>query len=395
MLNGLDQVNWTRLTHAYGPADDVPELIRKLVSPDAALRRKALRELNGNIYHQGTVYEATAYAVPFLLEVLTAPECDEQPQLLSLLSAVVTGFDEMWLPAGLPVADHRAAAVGGEAVLAAAPRPGDDDFDEDEADYEYVENLSAEDQGRMFAHIWVRAYDAVRAGVPLFRELLSWEPPVQCMAAYTLAWFPEDAQESLRALANVTEGDDEGVVAATASVAMGLLGGRPAITLDDPRPIARWGAAIALATVDGPAAPVDAVDELIAAAAGSLPDNTRMPFLEGNLAAYAASALRLTGDQHSGRTFDALLARIPSVSGSSAFHVVKEALHLAFPEGALQNGTGYAALDDRQRRLVDVLVASPDAWLINGRSFGNFSALVGEYRLPVSHDALRDYTAAG
>lgn len=391
MLNGLDQVDWARLTHAYGPADDVPGLIRKLVSPDAALRRKALRKLNGTIYHQGTIYEATACAVPFLLEVLTAPECDEQPQLLSLLTSIVTGFDEMWLPAGLPIAEHREAAVGGEAILAAAPRPGDDDFDEDEGDYEYVSGLPDEDQARMYAYLWVRAYDAVRAGVPLFRELLTWEPPVQCMAAYALAWFPEEAPESLLALANITEGDPEGVVAATASVSMGLLGGRPVITLDDPRPVARWGAAIALATVDGPDTGQDVVDELIAVAAGSIGDSDRVPFLEGNVAAYAGRALRLTGDGHGGRTFDALLARIPSVSGTSAFHVVKEALRLAFPSGALPSGTGYPSLDDRQRHLVDALAASPATWLIDGRKFGNFSMLVGEYGLPASNDALRAY----
>lgn len=391
MLNGLDQVDWARLTHAYGPADDVPDQIRDLVSPDGERRRKALWALNGNIYHQGTVYEATAHAVPFLLEVLTAPECDEQPQLLELLSGIVTGFDEMWLPEGLPIADHRAQAEGGEAVLAAAPRPGDDDFDEDEADSEYVEGLSDDDQRRMFAHVWVRAYDAVRAGVPLFRDLLTREPPVACMAAYTLAWFPEDAEESVRALATVTEGDDEGVVVATASVATGLLGGRPTTTLDDPRPLVRWGAAIALATLDGPDASQDVVDELISACA--LPGNDRVPFLGGNLAAYAGSVLRLTGDRHAARTFDALLEHIPSSTGSNAFHVVKEALRLAFPSGALPESTGYPLLDDRQRRLVDVLVASPDAWLLNGRSFGNFSALLSEYRLPGSRDALEDYTS--
>lgn len=393
MLNELDQVDWARLTHAYGAADDVPDQIRDLVSPDAERRQEALWELHGNIYHQGTIYEATAYAIPFLLEVLTAPECDEQPQLLGLLTSIVVGSDEMWLPGGLPVADHRVAAVGGEAVLAAAPRPGDDDFDEDEADYGYVEGLSDEDRSRMFAHVWVRSYDAVRAGVPLFRELLNSEPSVRCMAAYALAWFPEDAPESLRALANVTEGDEEGVVVATASVAMGLLGGRPTVTLDDPRPIARWGAAIALATVDGRDATDDVVDELISAAAGALPDSDRVPFLEGNLAAYAGGVLRLTGDRHAARTFDALLERVPSVSGSSAFHVVKEALHLAFPAGALPSGTGYPSLDDRQRRLVDGLAGSPGTWLIDGQNFGNFSMLVREYGLPASSEAMRNYAA--
>ncbi len=33
MLEGLNDINWQRLTHAYGPATDVPDLIRKLTSP--------------------------------------------------------------------------------------------------------------------------------------------------------------------------------------------------------------------------------------------------------------------------------------------------------------------------------------------------------------------------
>lgn len=392
MLDGLDQVDWARLTHAYGAARDVPDQIRELVSPDPARRRTALSKLYGNIYHQGTIYEATAHAVPFLLEVLAAPDYDEQPQLLRLLAAIVTGSDELWLPDGLPVAEHREAAVGGDVLLAAAPRPDDFDEDEDEDDYlDYLDDLTEDDQSRLFAHIWVTAYDAVRAGVPLFRELLTLDPPTQCMAAYALAWFPQEAPESLRALANVTEGDPEGVVAATASIAMGLLGGRPTVTLADERPLARWGAAIALAMADGPDATEDVVDELVAVAAGSIPDNARMPFLGGNLAGYAAAALGQTGDRHAGRTFDALLARIPAVSGSSAFGVVKEALRLAFP-ARLPAGTGYAALDERQRRLVDTLAASPRTWLIDGRSFGNFSMLVAGYGLPTGSEALRAYT---
>lgn len=81
----------------------------------------------------------------------------------------------------------------------------------------------------------------------------------------------------------------------------------------------------------------------------------------------------------------------PDPVRSSAFHVVKAALRLAFPSGALPAGTGYPSLDDRQSRLVDALAGSPATWLIDGRNFGNFSMLVGEYGLPATNDALRDY----
>lgn len=60
-------VNWASLSHAYGSAEDVPDVLRSLVSDDADVREEALSELYGNIWHQGTVYEATAPAVPFLI----------------------------------------------------------------------------------------------------------------------------------------------------------------------------------------------------------------------------------------------------------------------------------------------------------------------------------------
>src|SRR5438128_8301814 len=74
MLEGVDIVDWAALRHAYGEASDVPELLRSLLSSDAGRRHHAIYELFGNIYHQGTVYPATAAAVPFLYELLPSPK---------------------------------------------------------------------------------------------------------------------------------------------------------------------------------------------------------------------------------------------------------------------------------------------------------------------------------
>lgn len=62
----LDDVPWHTLTHAYGSAEDVPELIRALYRDDQETVDEAIHELYGNIHHQGTVYPASAPAVPFL-----------------------------------------------------------------------------------------------------------------------------------------------------------------------------------------------------------------------------------------------------------------------------------------------------------------------------------------
>jgi hypothetical protein len=63
-LDQLDKAPWGKLTQRLRQSDRCPRLIRGLVSKDAPERKTALRELFGNIWHQGTVYEATIHALP-------------------------------------------------------------------------------------------------------------------------------------------------------------------------------------------------------------------------------------------------------------------------------------------------------------------------------------------
>ena len=95
MLEGLDEINWWQLHHAYGEASDVPVLIHQLLSKDNATVDNAIYELFGNIWHQGTVYEASAYAIPFLQELLKSSEVDEQTKksLACLLASMADGYD--------------------------------------------------------------------------------------------------------------------------------------------------------------------------------------------------------------------------------------------------------------------------------------------------------------
>jgi len=160
VLEGLDQIDWARLTHAYGPATDVPDQIRAVHSADPAVRQRALHDMHGNIFHQGTRFEATAYAVPFLLEVVA--EDRTRADVLRLLTLIATGYDEGWLPEPFLIAESRRTAMGGDVLLASAPHPGDDGYDEETGYDEFVEALSHEDQTRLYAFIEVPAYDAVR-----------------------------------------------------------------------------------------------------------------------------------------------------------------------------------------------------------------------------------------
>jgi hypothetical protein len=91
MLEQLSSITWSELSHAYGSAEDVPQLLRDLASPDEQLRSRAQGTLYTNIYHQGTVYQGSAYAVPFLLELLREETVPEREELLILLAYLAQG----------------------------------------------------------------------------------------------------------------------------------------------------------------------------------------------------------------------------------------------------------------------------------------------------------------
>jgi hypothetical protein len=419
VLEGIDDIDWSVLEHAYGPANDVPDLVRALAGPGADEREKALRTLYGNVFHQGTRYEATAYVVPFVLELLADPATPGRAELVHLLTRLAVGYDEQWLPGTFPVVEHRTEAVGGEALLRAAPPVVDewaedddeDDFDDDEDEddedrYSYYESLSDEDAAALYAHVVLAAYDAVRAGVPLLRTLVADEDSaLRREAAYALAWFPEDAAGSVPALvaASAEPGDDG--AAATALVALGLLARGGDDGLVAPAAVAaaaargggpelvRGGAAVALAALWGAGAGPEVVAELVTWAGGGAVPRDDVPFLDGDVGSLAALALRHPGEAHAEVAFDALLRRLRSVSGPPAVTVLAEALRRAWPDGGpVPDGTPYAALTGPQQRLLAVLADSPATWRYGDFPlFGNFTGLLSSYALPRDPDRMRTY----
>jgi HEAT repeats len=112
VLDGLAEIPWRDLSHAYGSAEDVPGLLRAIASGDAEAAGNAVHELFGNIWHQGTVCEATEYAVPFLARMAAAglASCD----LAQLLGCIAeSGDDRSATPGGAR------AAVAAQADLLA------------------------------------------------------------------------------------------------------------------------------------------------------------------------------------------------------------------------------------------------------------------------------------
>jgi hypothetical protein len=245
VLPGLDEVGWEELSHAYGAAVDTADLLRQAGSSDAVAAAEAVSELYGSIFHQGTVYRATAAAVPFLAQLAqTGPH--GRADLVWMLGRLADPQHAY----GAVVADVHAAVVGQLPVLLQLLGDGDPQVREAAA-------YAAAQAGTLPEPLWQRwrveteepvqaslvlalgVIDPAVAGPMLAELVLRGAPLVRVAAAVALlragvAW-PDGTVASVVAAiddgAAVTDcwerhGDwsDELVVTAPAPVALDLLG---------------------------------------------------------------------------------------------------------------------------------------------------------------------------
>jgi HEAT repeat protein len=87
----LDTVDWSAVHDAYGPATSVPALIRALTSCEPTHRAYAIEALFQYLWHQGTVYAATAAAVPILFDLLESASTPDRSAVAVLLAAIADG----------------------------------------------------------------------------------------------------------------------------------------------------------------------------------------------------------------------------------------------------------------------------------------------------------------
>ncbi|MBE1485249.1 PBS lyase [Plantactinospora soyae] len=139
MFAGLDEIDWASMHHAYGPAVEVPELLRGLVSDDPAVRETALDGMHGAVHHQGDVYECTLACVPYLFEAVTRPGGPGRGPIVALLASI------------------GCAEVDDPEELARSIAADTDHYGEDAEDW---------------ADNYRRAQQAVAAGHPVFLDLL-------------------------------------------------------------------------------------------------------------------------------------------------------------------------------------------------------------------------------
>lgn len=68
----LDDPRWSKLSHAYGNAADIPELLRQLAhatGPNTGYDSEPWFRLWSSLCHQGDVYDASYAALPHIVEI--------------------------------------------------------------------------------------------------------------------------------------------------------------------------------------------------------------------------------------------------------------------------------------------------------------------------------------
>jgi hypothetical protein len=249
-LAALENTDWSRLYHAYGPAMDTPGQLLSLLEPDPESRKSAMSHLWSAIIHQGTPWTATGPAALVVAGLLSDERLDRgEPIRASLLSFLVS-VAEVPEQAGWTIEElERMAAFDVE------PFFNSEDDNVDAANSFYARSiLSCIEVAPVLMEV-------------MLSELGNSSPRVRAWAAMgavalartdSLRGFSKDLESQLLEMARSAQDTDE---RSSLVLALGDLGVSPSAFLEDPSPAVRMCAALA----PGLATDAAAINELIKA----------------------------------------------------------------------------------------------------------------------------------
>ncbi|MFB6894608.1 hypothetical protein ACFCX4_35560 [Kitasatospora sp. NPDC056327] len=232
MFDGLHDIDWSRMHHAYGTAEQVPALLLALASPDERERDDALGDFHGAVHHQGDVYGCTAASMPFLFELAGDTEAPNRAAVVELLVSIGR-------------AAHRFVAHGFAAHGPVVGEPAAHESPTATADVDRDHS----------GHVAAAALMRERAGV-LIGLATAADRPVRRAAIPALGLFVEDAERAVTVLRERLAAEPGAVerqllVEAAATLALR----RP----DAAGPVASWLTALAGGTAPDPATRLAAV----------------------------------------------------------------------------------------------------------------------------------------
>lgn len=338
MLEDLDQVPWETLEHAYGTAEDVPGILKQLLSLDKKTRAGAYYQLYGNIFHQGTRYPATPYVVPFLIELCADPTVPDRFQALTLWGSLITGYFSI---------QERPIWGDGEQTYYGSEAQGSDDDPYTVALHEiYRESLK---------------------GHGVLCDLLDDDDPgVRAGAAWVLACLPTMAVSSLPRLESRIE--PVGWVRAAFAFAFGELGASAPLhrMLSDEDPAVRCVAACELARIE----PAESLIELLLGFVTVPIDGYGdIPGVGGDSSGDAAYAISLLPPETQRKAIPAICNRLEAARSFGTMPLVTALLSAAFPART----EPITELTELQRYVLGRMVDTEELWSI-GNLYSTFQA---------------------
>lgn len=242
---GLD---WSALTHAYGPATDLPDVLRALRSPQEQRRAEAADQFRTRALHQDSLYPAAVAAVPYLVELLADDGAPDRTLGHELLAAILPEQELDRLsgvrPHRLGPRLHDLAEQRTDGYLARQPewlRHGG--YRRPEID-----------------PVHRQAYEAVRAGVPTYLRLLGHaDRDARGLSAHLLSFFPESAPRVTPAITARLAVEPDRVVGSLLCLTAGMIGDPEDQSLvaavtrwrDQPGRINRWTVLMGLVRLTG------------------------------------------------------------------------------------------------------------------------------------------------
>lgn len=83
--------DWSQLTHAYGPAGDIPGRLERLAAHPTS---ESWDDLWSALCHQGSVYSASFAALPWLTVVAGAQDREQAVNALALAGSIMAGAEQ-------------------------------------------------------------------------------------------------------------------------------------------------------------------------------------------------------------------------------------------------------------------------------------------------------------
>lgn len=372
MLEGLDDIPWATMQHVYGKEDKVPIWIRDLTSSERDIRYKALLNLENTLYHQGTLYKPTVYAIPFFLELLANPHVEDKAELLHFLATIARG-GRFGTPAHFYTWEYSPEHLDVVEQQGITPYPASHESQARKALWKgyaiYLRFL--EDKDPTIRHCVMDLLGSFRREsatvVPLFLRLLRTEQDAVMRA--TLVWLlygllPRKHLETKAYL-------------------------RPYLSLTEP-PLVRFVTALAFAEMERDALPQETFDILISIF--QEPATVEKGFREIPCSGWGvevaiAGLFPYIGRERTKFLLPFLLDHLQSTSAPFAEqYLTRAALFLAFSEPLPPH-----LCNEEQRKTLQIImeVAYPGEWGGNG----NVSVELKLFGFPGGREPLRDYIA--